>query len=161
MASFNKVILLGNLTRDPETRTTNSGTSVCRLGIAMTRIVRGNDGESREEVVFVDVDAYGKQAEVIGRYFAKGQPIFIEGRLRLDQWESPSGEKRSKLYVILEGFQFVGGGRSANEGGDMNASSAPHFTSAPAATAAKNDGTAAGAAAAAQPEGAFDEDVPF
>ncbi|MDR1303457.1 MAG: single-stranded DNA-binding protein [Puniceicoccales bacterium] len=165
MASFNKVILLGNLTRDPEMRTTNSGLSICKLGIAMTRMARGSDGESREEVVFVDVDAYGKQAEVIGRYFSKGKPIFIEGRLRLDQWESASGEKRSKLNVVLENFQFVSSARSDDDGGssDANFSGTSNFGASnftPAAVAAKNSGTA-GEGAAAAPENAFDEDVPF
>jgi single-strand DNA-binding protein len=158
MASFNKVILLGNLTRDPEMRTTNSGLSICKLGIAMTRMARGSDGESREEVVFVDVDAYGKQAEVIGRYFSKGKPIFIEGRLRLDQWESAAGEKRSKLNVVLENFQFVSSARSDDDGGsDTNFSGASNFT--PAAVAAKGSGAAGEGVAAA--ENAFDEDVPF
>ncbi|MDR0590567.1 MAG: single-stranded DNA-binding protein [Puniceicoccales bacterium] len=169
MASFNKVILLGNLTRDPEMRTTNSGTSICKLGVAMTRVGRGSDGESREEVVFVDVDAYGKQAEVIGRYFSKGKPIFIEGRLRLDQWESASGEKRSKLNIVLENFQFISGARLDDDGGsgDANFSGTSSFGASnftPAAVAAKGsnvgaEGTAATAAAAS--ENAFDEDVPF
>ena len=108
MASFNKVLLLGNLTRDPELRTTNSGTPVCSFGLAVSRVIRGGDGENREEVVFVDVDAFGKQAEVVSRYFTKGRPIFIEGRLRLDQWETQAGERRSKLSVVLESFQFIG-----------------------------------------------------
>ncbi|MDR2806715.1 MAG: single-stranded DNA-binding protein [Puniceicoccales bacterium] len=115
MASFNKVILLGNLTRDPELRTANNGNMICRLGVAMSRVTKNSDGESREEVVFVDVDAFGKQAETIGRYFVKGRPIFIEGRLRLDQWESNTGEKRSKLCVVLENFQFVNSGRFDDE----------------------------------------------
>jgi single-strand DNA-binding protein len=164
MASFNKVILLGNLTRDPEMRTTNSGNSICKLGVAMTRITRGGDGESREEVVFVDVDAYGKQAEVIGRYFSKGKPIFIEGRLRLDQWESASGEKRSKLTVVLEGFQFVGSARSDDDGGgDTNFSGASNFGASnftPAAVTAKGSSTAEEVATTVA-ENAFDEDVPF
>lgn len=115
MSSFNKVILLGNLTRDPEMRTTAGGTPICKFGVATTRVTRGADGESREEVVFVDVDAFGKQAEVIGRYFAKGRPIFIEGRLRLDQWESSSGEKRSKHCIVLESFQFIGSAKLEDE----------------------------------------------
>jgi single-strand DNA-binding protein len=153
MASFNKVIILGNLTRDPEIRTTNSGTSVCRLGIATTRVSRGGDGENREEVVFVDVDAFGKQAEVIGRYFTKGRPIFIEGRLRLDQWESNTGEKWSKLYIILESFQFIGNARLDEDGGEGNfANSAP--------IASKKEETFS-ASSAARFDDAVDEDVPF
>jgi len=150
MASFNKVILLGNLTRDPELRSTNSGVSVCRIGIAMSRVIRGSDGESREEVVFVDVDAYGKQAEVIGRYFTKGRPIFIEGRLRLDQWESNTGEKRSKLCVILESFQFVGSPRFDDEGvgGTFGGAS---INAAPIEAKDKREASAVD----------IDEDVPF
>jgi single-strand DNA-binding protein len=152
MSSFNKVILLGNLTRDPEMRTTNSGLAICKLGIATTRVSRGNDGETREETVFVDVDAFGKQAEVIGRYFTKGRPIFIEGRLRLDQWETPSGEKRSKLCIVLESFQFIGSSRFDDEGGDMN------FTGPnPAPVTLKKSETTT----AAPVDSAFDEDVPF
>jgi single-strand DNA-binding protein len=108
MASFNKIILLGNLTRDPEVRTANSGVSVCKFGIATTRVSRSQEGDTREEVMFADVYCFGKQAELITKYFVKGKPIFIEGRLRLDQWESASGEKRSKLVVVLENFQFIG-----------------------------------------------------
>ncbi|MDR0351437.1 MAG: single-stranded DNA-binding protein [Puniceicoccales bacterium] len=108
MASFNKVILLGNLTRDPELRSTNNGTSICKFGLATTRVSRSAEGDTREEVVFIDVDCFGKQAELIAKYFVKGKSIFVEGRLRLDQWESAAGEKRSKLVAVLENFQFIG-----------------------------------------------------
>ena len=111
MSSFNKVILLGNLTRDPELRTTPAGTSICKFGIATSRVSKNAKGETTEEVVFIDVDAFGKQGEVIARYFAKGRPIFLEGRLRLDQWESANGEKRSKIGVVLESFQFINSSR--------------------------------------------------
>ena len=107
MASLNKVFLLGNLTRDPELRTTSGGTPVCRFAMAISRQLRNSDGSSREEVVFVEVDSFGKQAEAIARYMAKGRPILLEGRLRLDQWETPSGEKRSRLMVVTESFQFI------------------------------------------------------
>ncbi|MDR1458522.1 MAG: single-stranded DNA-binding protein [Puniceicoccales bacterium] len=120
MASFNKVILLGNLTRDPELRSTNNGTSICKFGLATTRVSRSSDGDNREEVVFVDVDCFGKQAEVIAKYFVKGKPIFVEGRLRLDQWESSAGEKRSKLVIVLENFQFIGSKNDDNlDGGGL------------------------------------------
>lgn len=108
MASFNKVILMGNLTRDPDIRVTPQGTSICKITIAVSRQTKTQDGSLREETAFVDVDAFGKQADVIAKFFAKGRPILIEGRLRLDQWETQSGEKRSKLGVVLESFQFVG-----------------------------------------------------
>ncbi|MDR1590901.1 MAG: single-stranded DNA-binding protein [Puniceicoccales bacterium] len=152
MSSFNKVILLGNLTRDPEMRTTNSGLAICKLGVATTRVSRGSDGESHEETVFVDVDAFGKQAEVIGRYFTKGRPIFIEGRLRLDQWETSAGEKRSKLCIVLESFQFISSARfdDGNNETDFTAS-------APIpATLKKNETEMVSPA-----NGGLDEDVPF
>ncbi|MDR3144180.1 MAG: single-stranded DNA-binding protein [Puniceicoccales bacterium] len=108
MGSFNKVLLMGNLTRDPELRVTQGGMSICKFSVATSRQSKAADGTAREETVFIDVDAFGKQAEVIAKYFAKGRQIFVEGRLRLDQWENQSGEKRSKLGVVLEGFQFIG-----------------------------------------------------
>ncbi len=103
MASFNKVILLGNLTRDPELRYTPKGTAVARLGLAVNRSYKTDSGESKEEVTFIDVDAWGKQAELISQYLRKGNPIFIEGRLKLDQWDDKqTGQKKSKLGVVLE-----------------------------------------------------------
>ena len=108
MASFNKVILIGNLTRDPELRVTGTGLSICKLGLAVNRSYTSKDGESKDETTYVDVDAFGKQAEILGKYMQKGRPIMIEGRLKLDQWESNDGQKRSKLGVVLESFQFIG-----------------------------------------------------
>ncbi|MDR1595816.1 MAG: single-stranded DNA-binding protein [Puniceicoccales bacterium] len=108
MASFNKVILMGNLTRDPEVRITQHGVTICKFAIAVSRQSKALDGTSRDETVFIDVDAFGKHGELIAKYFTKGRPILLEGRLRMDQWETQSGEKRSKLGVVLEGFQFVG-----------------------------------------------------
>jgi single-strand DNA-binding protein len=111
MASFNKVILMGNLTRDPELRYTPKGTAVAKLGLAVNRSWRNADGQQQDETTFVDVDAFGKQAETLGQYMQKGRPILIEGRLKLDQWEDKNtGQNRSKLGVILEKFSFVGGG---------------------------------------------------
>jgi single-strand DNA-binding protein len=124
MASFNKVILLGNLTRDPELRYTPKGTAVARLGLAVNRRYTGENNQTVEEVTFIDVDAWGKSAELIAQYLRKGNPIFIEGRLKLDQWDDKtSGQKVSKLRVVLESFQFVGG--KAGEGGPTGAPSAP------------------------------------
>lgn len=116
MANLNKVLLMGNLTRDPELRTTPNGFSVAEFGLAVNRVRRGNDGQEIKEVTFVDVAAFGRQAETIKTYMAKGRPIFIEGRLKLDQWTSKDGQKRSKLSVVVENFQFLGspgGGRPA------------------------------------------------
>ena len=129
MASFNKVILMGNLTRDPELRYTPTGTAVAKLGLAVNRTWRNADGQQQDETTFVDVDAFGKQAETLGQYMQKGRPILVEGRLKLDQWEDKNtGQNRSKLGVILEKFSFVGGGQS---GGSTNTpqSSAPPPTS--------------------------------
>lgn len=112
MASFNKVILAGNLTRDPDLRYTPKGTAIAKIGLAVNRNWTGEDGQKREEVTFVDVDAFGKQAEVIGQYLRKGRPVLVEGRLRLDQWDDKqTGQKRSKLGVVLESFSFLDSGR--------------------------------------------------
>ena len=121
MASFNKVILLGNLTRDPEVRYTPKGSAVTDLGIAVNRQYTLENGEKREEVTFVDVTFWGRTAEVAGEYLKKGRPIFIEGRLQLDTWDDKqSGQKRSKLKVIGETMQMLGSPRSggATDNGD-------------------------------------------
>jgi len=115
MANFNKVLLMGNLTRDPDVRTTPSGMKIAKLGLAVNRRYRTRDDENREETTFVDIDAFGNQAELIERYCQKGTPLFIEGRLRLDQWESNTGEKRSKLTVVMENFQFLGSPQSQEQ----------------------------------------------
>ena len=148
MASFNKVILAGNLTRDPELRYTPKGTAIARLGLACNRKWKSETGELKEEVTFVDVDAFGKTAETISQYLKKGRPILIEGRLRYETWEDKqTKQKKSKLGVVMETFQFLdsGGGR----GGD--ASEAP--PSRPAAPSAPEGGEAD-----APHEG---DDVPF
>ena len=114
MASFNKVILMGNLTRDPELRYTSGGTAIAKLGLAVNRVWRDAEGQQKEETTFVDVDAFGKQAETLGQYMQKGRPILVEGRLKLDQWEDKNtGQNRSRLGVVLERFSFVGGGGAA------------------------------------------------
>jgi single-strand DNA-binding protein len=109
MASFNKVILLGNLTRDPEVRYTPKGSAVCDLGIAVNRQYTLDSGEKREEVTYVDVVLWSRLAEIAGEYLKKGRPVFIEGRLQLDTWDDKqSGQKRSKLRVIGETMQLLG-----------------------------------------------------
>ena len=134
MASFNRVILAGNLTRDPELRYTPKGTAVARLGIACNRKWKSETGEMKEEVTFVDVDAFGKTAETIGQYLKKGRPILIEGRLRYDTWEDKqSGQKKSKLGVVLENFQFLDSGGGRGEGAAEASRSRPASGSAPAA----------------------------
>lgn len=118
MASYNKVMLMGNLVRDPELRVTPSGLSICRFTLACSRSVKSEKAENgmREETTFVDVETFGKQAEVVAKYFTKGRPIFVEGRLRLNEWQTQTGEKRSKLMVVLENFVFVGSNAQQMEG---------------------------------------------
>jgi single-strand DNA-binding protein len=107
MASLNKVFLMGNLTRDPEVRHTPKGTAVGDLGMAINMRYRTADGVDRDEVCYVDVVVWGRQAETCKDYLTKGSPIFVEGRLQLDQWESPDGSKKSKLRVRAERVQFL------------------------------------------------------
>lgn len=127
MANFNKVYLMGNLTRDPEVRTTPTGLKIAKFGLAVNRRYRTRDDEAREETTFVDLDAFGNQAEIIEKYCQKGSPLFVEGRLRLDQWETKDGEKRSKLGVVVENFQFLGSAGGSREGSaeDRGAPAAP------------------------------------
>jgi len=116
MASLNKVFLIGNLTKDPELRYTPSGLAVASFRIAINRAWKAKTGEQKEEVCYVDVNTFGRQAEVVGEYFSKGKPIFIEGRLQLNQWETKDGQKRSVLRVIAENFQFIGGSPGKRSG---------------------------------------------
>jgi single-strand DNA-binding protein len=109
MASFNKVILVGNLTRDPELRYTSKGTAIAKIGLAVNRVWTNEAGEKKEEVTFVDVDIFGRTAENVGQYMRKGRPILVEGRLRLDQWDDKqTGQKKSRLGVVAETVQFLG-----------------------------------------------------
>jgi len=116
MANFNKVILLGNLTRDIEVRFSQSGLAIGKFGMAVNRQTTNKEGEKRESTCFVDVTAFGRQAEVLQQYVGKGSPLFVEGRLEYSTWETQEGNKRNKLEVIVENFQFVGG-RGENTGG--------------------------------------------
>jgi len=117
MANFNKVILMGNLTRDPQLSYLPSQTPVVELGLAVNRQWKGQDGQKREETCFVDCKAFGRQAEVLNQYMSKGRPILIEGRLNFSSWEGKDGQKRSKLRVVIESFQFLGGGSGGGGGG--------------------------------------------
>src|SRR5215472_16060648 len=118
MASFNKVILVGNLTRDPELRYTPKGTAIAKIGLAVNRVWRNEAGETKEEVTFVDVDVFGRTAENVGQYMRKGRPILIEGRLKLEQWDDKqTGQKRSRLGVVAETVQFLGSPGGGGEGG--------------------------------------------
>lgn len=112
---FNKVILMGNLTRDPETRQTPNGQSVTNFALAVNRTWKGQDGQTQEQVSFIDCVAWGKTGEVIAQYMQKGRPILVSGRLDQRSWEQ-DGQKRSKVEVIVEDFNFVGGGDGGNSG---------------------------------------------
>ena len=120
MASYNRVVLLGNLTRDPEVRYIQTGTAVCDLGLAVNDRRKNANGEWVEETVFVDVTLWARIAEVAGEYLSKGSPVFIEGRLKFDTWEGTDGQKRSKLRVVGERMQLLGargGGGPPGEAG--------------------------------------------
>lgn len=133
MASFNKVILAGNLTRDPELRYTPKGTAVAKIGLAVNRTWTGEDGQKKEEVNFIDVEAWGRQGEVIAQYMKKGRPLLVEGRLKLDSWEDKTTKQKvSKLKVVLESFSFLDS--KGGDGGAPEVPSAPR-PSRPAATA--------------------------
>lgn len=161
--SFNKVFLMGNLTRDPELRHTQSNMAVATFGVAVNRRWRDQNGEQREETTFVDCDAWGKTAEVMCQYLTKGRPVFIEGRLRLDSWQDKtSGENRSKLKVVIDTFQFVdskggpGGAPGSAPGGDgPTGASAGARRGAPAGRAPQPAGDGPGY----EPMG--DDDIPF
>lgn len=136
MASFNKVILVGNLTRDPELRYTPKGTAIAKIGVAVNRVWTNEAGEKKEEVTFVDVDVFGRTAENVGQYMRKGRPILIEGRLRLDQWDDKqTGQKKSKLGVVAETVQFLGSAPGGGEGGSAPAAAPRAQRPAPAAAA--------------------------
>lgn len=117
MANFNKVILAGNLTRDPQLSYLPNNTPVVEFGLAINRKWKSQSGDLKDETCFVDMRAYGRQAETLNQYMNKGKPILIEGRLKFDQWQGKEGEKRSKLYVIVEGFQFLGAPGGGQRGG--------------------------------------------
>ncbi len=146
MASYNRVLLMGNLTRNPEIRYTPSGTAVADLGLAVNETFKNKAGEAVEQVCFVDVVVWGRQAETASEYLHKGSPVFVEGRLQLDQWENQQGEKRSKLRVRADRVQFLGSpGKGTEYAAAPASASAPQVPSTPAP----------------DPETADDDDVPF
>lgn len=158
MANFNKVYLIGNLTRDPELRVTPKGTAICQFGMAVNRQFKDESGAMRDDTTFVDIEAWGKQGETISKFCTKGKPLFVEGRLKFDQWEDKtSGQKRSKLKVVLEGFQFLGSGQrdgAPGAGGgefDQSAPSPERHSPPPRGATGKPP---------AAPE-SLEEDVPF
>lgn len=134
MANLNKVMLIGNLTRDPELRVLPKGTAIAQFSLAVNRKWRDEAGADREEVTYVDCEAWGKSGENIAKYVTKGKPLFVEGRLRLDQWEDKTTkEKRSRMKVVVDNFQFLGSRDDATQ------SQGPQPTRHPAPTAAPAD----------------------
>ena len=115
--SYNRVLLMGNLTRDIEVRHTSQNMAIAKMGLVVNRKFKTQSGENREEVTFIDCDAFGRTAEVMAQYLRKGSPVFIEGRLKLDQWQDQQGNKRNKLFVVVESFQFVDSGQGQGGGG--------------------------------------------
>lgn len=157
MAYLNKVFLIGNLTRDPELRVTPKGTAICQFGLAVNRQFKDESGATRDETTFIDIEAWGKQGELVAKYLTKGSPAMVEGRLKLDQWEDKqSGQKRSKLKVVLDNVQFLstrggaGGGAAVTPVDDIDQTS-PERHAPPSRMAASKPPAA----------GNIDEDVPF
>lgn len=144
MANLNRVLLIGNLTRDPELRVTPKGTAICQFSLAINRKFKDESGGERDEVTYVDVEAWGKTGETIAKYSTKGKPLFVEGRLKLEQWEDKNTrEKRSRMKVVCENFQFLGS-RDDRAAAPSEPQRAPAPRPAPAPT-----------------QGNLDEDVPF
>ena len=162
MSNYNKVLLMGRLTRDPELRYTPQGTPVADIGLAVNREYTSGD-ERKKETTFVDVTAWRRQAEVLCQYLTKGSPLFVEGHLVTDTWEAQDGQKRSRLKIILEGFQFIDGPRRDQDGQDDGGAdrSGGKQTSdyggsySPPADSPMRDG------APAAPPGVDDSDIPF
>jgi single-strand DNA-binding protein len=155
MAYLNKVFLIGNLTRDPELRVTPKGTAICQFGLAVNRQFKDESGQTRDETTFVDIEAWGKQGELVSKYLTKGSPAMVEGRLKLDQWEDKtSGQKRSKLKIVLDNVQFLGrpGGGAPAAGAEEGGQPASPERHAPPARGEKP---------AAPASTNVDEDVPF
>ena len=156
MPSYNKVLLMGNITRDIELKHTPSNMAVAQIGLAVNRRFKTKEGETKEEVTFVDCEAWGRTAEVMQQYLGKGKPVFVEGRLKLDQWQDKEGGNRSKLKVVIESFEFIDsrGGNNSNGGGEY-AAAAPASTRGSAAPAKQPAYTGP------QHEPLGEDDIPF
>jgi single-strand DNA-binding protein len=176
MANLNKVMLIGNITRDPELKYLPSQTALCDIGLAVNRSWTAADGSKKEEVTFIDCACYGKVAELIAKYKKKGDPLFIERRLKLDQWEK-DGQKHSKMRVVVENFQFLNRGTGMGQGAPVADPSEEGYAPRPAAAPQQRQpfrpqGRPAAAPAAPPPEmdapsmeedapQIRDEDIPF
>ena len=180
MASLNKVFLMGNLTRDPELRYgggggggTGGGSAICKFGLAVNRQWTSADGQKQEEVCFVDITVFGRQAETSNEYLRKGRPVFIEGRLQFDQWEDrETKQKRSKLLVVAERVQFLGGRENSEGGGGPSRAPREESSAGPSAggggggsappSSAPSGGAPRGGRPSAPPaEGVDFDDIPF
>jgi single-strand DNA-binding protein len=161
MANFNKVILAGNLTRDPELRYTPQGIAVAVFGLAVNRVWKDDTGQQKEEVTFVDIEAWRGLAETIGKYLTKGRPVLIEGRLKMDSWEDKeTKQKRSKLKVVAENMQFLGAPRNVEfQGGEGESAGNPG--PAPARRPAPKPAAAPSAPEQAPEEEKPKDDIPF
>jgi len=161
MANVNKVILIGNVTRDPEVKFTPKGSAVTDVGLAINRNYTLDNGEKREETIFVDVELWGRLAEIAGEYARKGRPIYIEGRLRMDSWEDKAtGQKRSRLKVVGENLQLLGsrpgsGGGSEPDGGTYERHERGERAERPASKPSRP------ASQATPPPAEGDDDIPF
>jgi single-strand DNA-binding protein len=155
MANLNKVMLIGNLTRDPELRYTPKGTAVAEIGLAINRVWNNEQGQRQEETTFVDVTLWARQAELAQQYLTKGNPVYIEGRLTLDTWDDKTtGQKRSKLKVIGENLQFLPTANKAGGGAPQGGGSSPR-------PAQQRSGPPQGASAAPQDDFQEEDDIPF
>jgi single-strand DNA-binding protein len=158
MANLNKVMLIGNLTRDPELRHTPKGTAVSEISMAINRVWNNDQGQKQEETTFVEVTLWGRQAELAQQYLVKGRPVYIEGRLQLDSWDDKeTGKKRSKLRVIGENMQFLSSGTGGGGGGGNFSERPPQSSSAPQ----QRSGPPQGASAAPADDFQEDDDIPF
>ena len=163
MGAVNKVFLMGNLTRDPELRYTPSGTPVCEFGVAVNRTYTTKEGQQRDDTCFVTVTMWGRRGVVVSEYFSKGSPIFVEGRLNYDSWDTPDG-KRSRLTVVAENFEFVGGrGQGGSSGGAPQGGGGGRRAAAPPREAGPEGPEAATKERGEEPEGydVSDDEIPF
>ena len=173
MPNLNKVMLIGNLTRDPEVKFTPKGTAIAELGLAINRTWKNESGEKQEETTFVDVTLWGRQAEIAKEYLTKGRPVYIEGRLQLDSWDDKqTGQKRTKLKVTGEQMQLLGGRDGASGGGggysggrgESSSSAADEYDQRPARPQPSRLAPAPGGGKpkpAAPPPQDDDDDIPF
>jgi single-strand DNA-binding protein len=164
MASFNKVFLIGNLTRDPELRYLPSGMAVAEFGLATNRQYRDRSGTMQQETCFVDITVWGRQGEICNQYLSKGRPVFIEGRLKYDAWDAPDGGRRSKLRVVAERFQFLGGpgGPGGADTRPVEQQRAPEQKAyGPNTQSYGGEGNSYAMTSASQKMGLSDEEIPF